>query len=62
MAPIAFRLARRSRAASLLRYGGHLSPMLIDLARSLVPAASLTTLAPSAIDDEYGDEESPYAD
>jgi hypothetical protein len=36
--------------------------MLIDLARSLVPAASLTTLAPSAIDDEYGDEPSPYAD
>jgi hypothetical protein len=37
MAPIAFLLARRSRAVSLLRYGGHLSPMLIDLARSLVP-------------------------
>jgi 5-methylcytosine-specific restriction endonuclease McrA len=58
MAPIAFLLARRSRAVSLLRYGGHLSPMLIDLARSLVPAASLTTLAPSIEDDE----DSPYAD
>jgi len=62
MAPIAFLLARRSRAKSLLRYGGHLSPMLIDLARSLVPAASLTTLASSTVDDEYGDEDSPYAD
>ena len=62
MAPIAFLLARRSRAVSLLRYGGHLSPMLIDLARSLIPAASVTTLAPAAIDDEYADEPSPYAD
>ena len=61
MAPIAFLLARRSRAASLLRYGGHLSPMLVDLARSLVPAASLTTLAASATDDD-ADEDSPYAD
>ena len=61
MAPIAFLLARRSRAASLLRYGGHLSPMLVDLARSLVPAASLTTLAGSATDDD-ADEDSPYAD
>src|SRR5678815_529507 len=61
MAPIAFLLARRSRAVSLLRYGGHLSPMLIDLARSLVPAASVTTLAASAIDDE-GDDDSPYRD
>ena len=61
MAPIAFLLARRSRAVSLLRYGGHLSPMLVDLARSLVPAASLTTLAGSATDDD-ADEDSPYAD
>jgi len=59
MAPIAFLLARRSRAVSLLRYGGHLSPMLIDLARSLVPAATLATLASSAADD---DEDSPYRD
>src|SRR5579862_4832533 len=39
MAPLAFLLARRSRAASLLKYGAHLSSMLIDLARSLVPGA-----------------------
>lgn len=60
MAPIAFLLARRSRAVSLLRYGGHLSPMLIDLARSLVPASALTTLAPSMDDEDDGP--SPYAD
>ena len=60
MAPIAFLLARRSRAVSLLRYGGHLSPMLVDLARSLVRASSLTALAPSMEDDDDG--ESPYAD
>ena len=61
MAPIAFLLARRSRAVSLLRYGGHLSPMLIDLARSLVPAATLATLASSATDDDT-DDDSPYRD
>jgi hypothetical protein len=61
MAPIAFLLARRSRAISLLRYGGHLSPMLIDLARSLIPAATLATLASAASEDDL-DGESPYAD
>ncbi len=61
MAPIAFLLARRSRAISLLRYGGHLSPMLIDLARSLVPAGTLATLASSASDDD-SDDDSPYRD
>ena len=53
--------APRSRAVSLLRYGGHLSPMLIDLARSLVPPATLATLASSASDDD-GDDDSPYRD
>ena len=37
MAPTAFLLARRSRAANLLRYGTHLSPMLIQLAQTLSP-------------------------
>ena len=37
MAPTAFLLARRSRAAHLLRYGTHLSPMLIHLAQTLAP-------------------------
>lgn len=61
MAPLAFLLARRSRAASLLRYGSHLSPMLINLARSLVPAATLATLGASA-DAGDEDEDSPYKD
>jgi hypothetical protein len=60
MAPIAFLLARRSRAVSLLRYGGHLSPMLIDLARSLVPPATLATLGASMEGDDEDD--SPYSD
>lgn len=63
MAPIAFLLARRSRAASLLRYGRHLSPMLIELARSLVSPATLATLSTAEPDDDgYDDEDSPYAD
>jgi hypothetical protein len=38
---LAFLLARRPRAASLLRYGDHLSPMLLDLARQIAgPEAS----------------------
>ena len=37
LAPLAFLLAIRSRAVNLLRYGAHLSPMLLNLARSLVP-------------------------
>ena len=40
LAPIAFLLARRSRATHLLRYGSHLSPMLIELASSLAPEES----------------------
>lgn len=36
----AYLLAARSRAANLLRYGSHLSPMLLDLARSLAPEAA----------------------
>lgn len=32
---LAFLLAHRARAAALLRYGSHLSPMLVDLARQI---------------------------
>ena len=35
--PTGFLLGSRSRAANLLRYGEHLSPMLLELARSLAP-------------------------
>jgi hypothetical protein len=37
LSPLAYLLAVRARAANLLRYGAHLSPGLLDLARSLVP-------------------------
>jgi 5-methylcytosine-specific restriction endonuclease McrA len=67
LAPLAFLLGVRSRAANLVRYGTHLSPMLVDLARSLIPAApdeggEESNDAPldwSALDD---DGESPYRD
>lgn len=53
--PVAFLIASRKRAANMLRYGSHLSPMLLDLAQSLAP------------DVVYRDEpdyetESPYRD
>jgi hypothetical protein len=38
LSPLAYLLAVRTRAANLLRYGAHLSPGLLDLARSLKPA------------------------
>jgi hypothetical protein len=37
LSPLAYLLAVRTRAANLLRYGAHLSPGLLDLARSLLP-------------------------
>lgn len=44
LAPLAFLLAVRARAVNLLRYGAHLSPMLLNLARSLVPAGEVAAL------------------
>jgi len=32
---LAFLIERRTRAVGLLRYGAHLSPMLLDLARQI---------------------------
>jgi hypothetical protein len=37
ISPLAYLLAVRTRAGNLLRYGAHLSPGLLDLARSLMP-------------------------
>lgn len=71
LAPLAFLLGARGRAANLLRYGSHLSPMLVDLARSLVPAgtddstADVPRRAPgvwAALEDPDDDGESPYRD
>jgi hypothetical protein len=71
LAPLAFLLGGRGRAANLLRYGSHLSPMLVDLARSLapdggVPAAPEETpsepAGPWGAFDDLDDGESPYRD
>jgi hypothetical protein len=53
---LAFLLARRERAASLLRYGLHLSPMLLDLARQ-VAGPEAAARAERLADPDY-----PYAD
>ena len=66
LAPLAFLLAVRDRAINLLRYGSHLSPGLVDLARSLVPAVSAAAtdaIAEAGWPDDLDDDgESPYAD
>jgi hypothetical protein len=66
-APLAFLLASRARANNLLRYGAHLSPMLVDLARSLAsqeiaPAPEPDTRFAKWSEPIDGDEESPYLD
>ena len=53
---LAFLLARRARAASLLRYGEHLSPMLLDLAREIA-GPEATARAARLADPDY-----PYSD
>lgn len=53
---LAFLLGRRERAASLLRYGLHLSPMLLDLARQ-VAGPEAAARAERLADPDY-----PYAD
>jgi len=67
LAPLAFLLGLRSRAANLVRYGSHLSEGLLDLARSLLRPEELSTGA-SNIDHKRWDaatepdEDSPYRD
>ena len=53
---LAFLLARRERAASLLRYGQHLTPMLRDLARD-VAGPDAAARAARLVDPDY-----PYKD
>ena len=64
MAPLAFLLASRPRAANLVRYGSHLSTMLLDLAKGLVPAAEpvAETAATTSMWELDLDDESPYRD
>jgi 5-methylcytosine-specific restriction endonuclease McrA len=57
---LAFLLRKRDRAAVLLRYGGHLSPMLVDLVRGLVPAGDELPRARESFEDLFPDDESPY--
>ncbi|NUO64370.1 MAG: hypothetical protein HOQ12_10805 [Gemmatimonadaceae bacterium] len=47
LAPMAFLLGSRDRAANLARYGTHLSPMLVEMARNLAPEGSVTTPPPA---------------
>lgn len=50
LAPLAFLLGNRNRAKNLVRFGEHLSPGLIDLAKSLLPEGFVF------------EEDSPYRD
>jgi hypothetical protein len=63
LAPLAFLLGAKGRAANLLRFGAHLSAGLIDLARNLArgqaPADLPVGRATWGPDD---DDESPYKD
>ena len=71
---LAFLLDRRDRALTLYRYGKHLSPMLVDLAKQLAgPDADLVPeplpeptrgrrTKTHWLDFDYPDDESPYKD
>jgi 5-methylcytosine-specific restriction endonuclease McrA len=68
LAPLAFLLGLRSRAANLLKFGAHLSHGLLDLARSLMPGETPASSGKDNIDFERWDaptdpdEDSPYRD
>lgn len=68
LAPLAFLLGARSRAANLLRFGAHLSAGLLELAKSLVPAEPQHSSGSSNIDrvrwdaPTESDDDSPYRD
>lgn len=54
---LAFLLGRRARAENLLRYGSHLSPMLIDLARQIAGPDAVARVERDLADPDY-----PYSD
>jgi hypothetical protein len=58
LAPLAFLLGRKGRAAHLLKYGAHLSVGLLNLVRPLARGAS--PVRETWGDDD--DDESPYRD
>ena len=58
---LAFLLRKRERAAVLLRYGRHLSPMLVKLVHDLVPDGVEAPRTRETFDDlVFADDESPY--
>ena len=57
---LSFLLRRRERSAVLLRYGAHLSPMLVELVRGLVPEGMEIPRLKERFDDLVSDGESPY--
>ena len=57
---LAFLLRKRERAGVLLRYGKHLSPMLVKLVRDLVPDGMEAPRTKDVFDDFFPDDESPY--
>lgn len=69
LSPLAYLLAVRSRALHLLKYGAHLSPGLLDLARSLMPkehvhpeAANGSNGSREKFGERYDSDDSPYKD
>ena len=65
LAPLAFLLGLRTRAANLLRYGAHLSAGLLELAKSLVPEGMrhhtpATTRSKVRWNEPINDDDSPY--
>jgi hypothetical protein len=65
MAPLAFLLQVKTRAANLVKYGAHLSAGLLQLARPLVRAIKGEAEGPRPKRETWGaedDDESPYRD
>lgn len=69
LAPLAFLLGLRTRAANLVRYGAHLSAGLVELARSLLPEGHRDPEPPPSPakgrkrvrwNQEISDDDSPY--
>lgn len=63
--PLAYLLGLRSRAVHLVKFGGHLSQGLLEMARALIPSHTLPSSGRKNIDySKWGpaepDDDSPY--